>query len=56
MNLSRRVADIKARGFVHLGSHLLLRNKTVSFALLGPLAHLVESSFSEADVFVSPKS
>lgn len=52
---SLRAANHQADDFVHWGAHLLLRNKTVSFDLLSPLNPLVESSFSEADVFLSPK-
>lgn len=48
-----RVANRQADGFVHLSSHLLLRNNTVLF--FWALNPLVESSFSEANVFLSPE-
>lgn len=54
MKVSKTLRVCQANDFVHLGSHLVLRNKTVSFVLLSPLSPLVESSFSEADVFLSP--
>lgn len=54
LKVSKTLRVCQANDFVHLGSHLVLRNKTVSFVLLSPLSPLVESSFSKADVFLSP--
>lgn len=47
MSESGRAADHKTNGFVHLGSHSLLRNKTVNFVLPSPQTLSLESSFSD---------
>lgn len=47
--LGRRIADLEAGGFVHLGSHLLLRNITILFSWA--LKLLAESPFPEQMYF-----